>query len=110
MDRRAFLSKILPKGSAEFSLRSTEFSEKSLNDNLEQNSENSENSEQKIQKIQINTHKCLAWNGIICSSCADVCHARAIEFLGLYRPIINEKCDNCNDCLTSCFKGAINVC
>lgn len=97
MNRRAFLSKILPKGSAEFS-------EKPLNESLEQNSENSE------QKIQIDTHKCLAWNGVVCSTCADVCHARAIEFLGLYRPMINEKCDNCNDCLTSCFKGAINVC
>ena len=70
----------------------------------------SENSLRGAQKLQINTTTCLAWNDVVCSNCADVCHARAIEFLGLFRPVINEKCDNCNECISSCFKGAINVC
>ena len=108
MDRRAFLSKILPKGSdlREFSGDAQDLDNlKNSTDLKNSNEQNPENS-----KIQIDTHKCLAWNGVICNTCADICHARAIEFLGLYRPIINENCDKCNDCLTSCFKGAINVC
>ena len=100
MNRREFLGKFLPKQNS------------SLGNSGVSKPENfdSENSPTEAQKLQINTTTCLAWNDVVCSSCADVCHARAIEFLGLFRPVINEKCDNCNECISSCFKGAINVC
>ena len=100
MNRREFLGKFLPKQNS------------SLGNSIVSKPESfdSENSLREAQKLQINTATCLAWNDVVCSSCADVCHARAIEFLGLFRPVINEKCDNCNECISSCFKGAINVC
>lgn len=100
MNRREFLGKFLPKQNS------------SLGNSIVSKPESfdSENSPTEEQKLQINTTTCLAWNDVVCSSCADVCHARAIEFLGLFRPVINEKCDNCNECISSCFKGAINVC
>ena len=100
MNRREFFSKLFPKQN--LSLRNSRVSKLKSFD--------SENSLRGTQKLQINTATCLAWNDIVCSSCADVCHARAIEFLGLFRPVINGKCDNCNECISSCFKGAINVC
>lgn len=100
MNRREFFGKFLPKQNS--SLGNSRASKPKSFD--------SENSLTEAQKLQINTATCLAWNGVVCSSCADVCHARAIEFLGLFRPVINEKCDNCNECISSCFKGAINVC
>ncbi|MDD0847279.1 hypothetical protein PTQ35_00435 [Campylobacter sp. 46490-21] len=100
MNRREFLGKFLPKQNS--SLGNSRVSKPESFD--------SENSPTEEQKLQINTATCLAWNDVVCSSCADVCHARAIEFLGLFRPVINEKCDNCNECISSCFKGAINVC
>ena len=100
MNRREFLGKFLPKQNS--SLGNSRASKPESFD--------SENSPTEAQKLQINTTTCLAWNDVVCSSCADVCHARAIEFLGLFRPVINEKCDNCNECISSCFKGAINVC
>ena len=100
MNMREFLGKLLPKQNS--SLVNSIVSKPESFD--------SENSPTEAQKLQINTTTCLAWNDVVCSSCADVCHARAIEFLGLFRPVINEKCDNCNECISSCFKGAINVC
>lgn len=96
MERRDFLRKFVPKNP-------------SLNSRIpDENAENSRILDEK--KLQINVSKCVAWNGVVCSSCADVCHAKAIKFFGLFRPVINENCDNCNDCITSCFKGAIDVC
>lgn len=100
MNRREFFGKFLPKQN--LSLGNSRISKPKSFD--------SENSLTKKQKLQINTATCLAWNDVVCSSCADVCHARAIEFLGFFRPVVNEKCDNCNECISSCFKGAINVC
>ena len=100
MNRREFLGKLLPKQNS--SLGNSRVSKPESFD--------SNNSLNQAQKLQINTATCLAWNNVVCSNCADVCHARAIEFLGLFRPVINEKCDNCNECISSCFKGAINVC
>ena len=100
MNRREFLGKFLPKQNS--SLGNSKISKlKSFDSN---------NSLNQAQKLQLNAATCLAWNNVVCSNCADVCHARAIEFLGLFRPVINEKCDNCNECISSCFKGAIDVC
>lgn len=98
MNRREFFSKFLPKQN----LGNSRISKPKSFD--------SKNSLAQKQKLRINTATCLAWNDIVCSSCADVCHAKAIEFLGFFRPVINQKCDNCNECISSCFKGAINVC
>lgn len=103
MNRREFFGKFLPKQNSNLgNSRIPAIENSRIPNNFIENKE--------AQKLQINTATCLAWNGVICSNCADVCHARAIEFLGLFRPVINEKCDNCNECISSCFKGAINVC
>lgn len=104
MNRREFFAKFLSKNDKNSSLGNSRIP-KDESEDFE-----TKNPPAKAQKLQINTTTCLAWNDVVCSSCADVCHARAIEFLGLFRPVINEKCDNCNECISSCFKGAINVC
>lgn len=59
--------------------------------------------------FSINTNKCLAWQGVICSSCKDACLDNAITFLGLFKPLINEKCINCGFCLYPCPVHACEV-
>lgn len=59
--------------------------------------------------FSINTTKCLAWNGVICSACKDSCFENTIEFFGLFRPLINEKCINCGFCIAPCPVDAIDV-
>ncbi len=57
----------------------------------------------------INTTKCLAWNDVICSSCKDACIDDAIEFFGLFRPLINEKCTSCGFCVSPCPGDAFDI-
>ncbi|ALV24863.1 ferredoxin-type protein [Campylobacter iguaniorum] len=60
-------------------------------------------------KTFINVNSCLAWNDVICYNCYDVCKFKAIEYFGVFRPVINQKCVNCGECLSSCFKSAISM-
>ena len=57
----------------------------------------------------IDVNLCRSWNGVMCSSCQDVCGFRAIDFFGMLRPVINDKCTNCGECISSCFKSAISM-
>ncbi len=59
--------------------------------------------------FSINTTKCLAWNGVICSTCKDACYDNAIEFFGLFKPLINEKCTSCGFCVSPCPANALDI-
>jgi len=60
-------------------------------------------------KIWIDTAKCLAWNGTMCFTCKDFCDPNAIEFFGLYRPVINDNCTACGLCNSPCPADAIAI-
>lgn len=60
--------------------------------------------------IKLDMTKCMAWNGVICSSCRDVCYDRAIKFLGMLRPeIVYDNCTNCGFCIGVCPSYAISA-
>lgn len=59
--------------------------------------------------VVINTLKCLAWNGTMCFTCKDMCEPNAIEFFGLYRPVINDDCTACGLCKSPCPVDAIAI-
>lgn len=58
-------------------------------------------------KAIINVNSCLAWNDVMCYSCFDMCKYNAIEYFGVFRPAVNDRCNGCGECLSSCFKNAI---
>ena len=60
-------------------------------------------------KVSINVLKCLAWNQTMCFSCKDPCLDNAIDFLGMFRPEINDKCTSCGFCLKVCPADAIEI-
>lgn len=60
-------------------------------------------------KTSINVGSCLAWNGVICYNCQDVCKYKAIDFFGVFRPTINERCNSCGECISACFKNSISM-
>jgi len=64
---------------------------------------------QNLPKVKINILGCLAWQKTICSMCKDICDVNAIDFLGLFNPEINEKCNGCGFCIGVCPTGAIKV-
>ncbi len=56
----------------------------------------------------INMQKCLAWNKTVCFSCQDICEENAIEYKGLFNPLINlDKCTSCGFCIGVCPVDAI---
>ena len=57
--------------------------------------------------IQIDMLKCLSWNSTMCFSCKDPCLDNAIEFLGLFKPSINDNCTSCGFCISYCPTNAI---
>lgn len=59
-------------------------------------------------KFKINANSCLAWNGVVCYSCSDICAFNAIEYFGMFRPIINDKCTGCGECINACFNACID--
>jgi ferredoxin-type protein NapF len=61
-------------------------------------------------EIRIDTAKCLAWNNTICRSCADSCNDRAIQFTGLWQPVINtDACTACGFCIGKCPSNTIRI-
>ena len=70
-----------------------------------------ENKKDKLNcEILINPQKCIAWHNTICFSCADVCIEKAIDFYGMFNPVINEdKCTNCGFCVGVCPSDAMEV-
>ncbi len=60
--------------------------------------------------IEIDILKCLAWNQTMCFSCKEPCIDNAIEFLGMFRPTIDQqKCTACGYCLYRCPTQAITI-
>ena len=70
-----------------------------------------ENKKEKLNaELFINLKKCMAWNQTVCFACQDVCIDRAIDFHGMFNPIINEeKCTSCGFCISVCPSDAIEV-
>jgi ferredoxin-type protein NapF len=60
--------------------------------------------------VEIDVLKCMSWNQTMCFSCKDPCLEDAIEFLGMFRPSINEsKCTSCGFCIGVCPAEAIKI-
>jgi len=58
----------------------------------------------------LSTKSCIAWNSVVCYSCADVCDVRAIKFFGMFKPTVNiESCTGCGMCLHVCPSNAIHM-
>ncbi|MAD43349.1 MAG: ferredoxin [Arcobacter sp.] len=60
-------------------------------------------------KIEIDVSTCLAWNDTMCFSCKDPCFDDAIDFLGMFRPEINDNCTSCGFCIKVCPTQAIKL-
>lgn len=58
---------------------------------------------------KINVNSCLAWNDTVCYNCLDVCKYKAIEYFGVFRPVVNQNCIGCGECVGSCFVKSINL-
>ena len=60
--------------------------------------------------VSIDIMNCLSWNQTMCFSCKDPCLDDAIDFVGMFRPEINqEKCTSCGFCIKSCPTQAIHI-
>ncbi|MBS9778690.1 MAG: 4Fe-4S binding protein [Campylobacteraceae bacterium] len=59
--------------------------------------------------FSIDTQECLAWNGVVCFSCKDYCDEKAINFFGMFKPLVNEKCTSCGFCVAPCPNDAIKI-
>ncbi len=60
--------------------------------------------------LEIEMLQCLSWNNTMCFSCKDPCLDDAIEFIGMFRPSINqEKCVSCGFCVSVCPTNAIKI-
>ncbi len=69
-----------------------------------------ENKKQINAKFSIDLLKCMSWNQTMCFSCKDPCLDDAIEFLGMFRPQIDENlCTSCGFCLKVCPTDAITL-
>lgn len=63
-----------------------------------------------LGKVAIDTAACLAWNGVVCATCKEVCGERAITFFGLYRPVVSqETCTACGFCYGVCPTRAVQI-
>lgn len=60
-------------------------------------------------KIEIDILKCLSWNQTMCFSCKDPCLDDAINFIGMFRPEINDNCTSCGFCIKYCPSNAIKI-
>lgn len=58
--------------------------------------------------FRIDTQGCIAWNGVVCRCCLDVCETKAITFFGMFRPTIaRESCTGCGLCYGVCPSNAV---
>lgn len=60
-------------------------------------------------KVEISTQNCLSWNNTMCFSCKDPCLDNAIDFYGMFKPVINDNCTACGFCLSVCPTTAITI-
>lgn len=60
-------------------------------------------------KAIINVNSCLSWNETVCYNCSDICKFKAIDFFGIFKPIINKNCVGCGECLGVCFLDSISL-
>lgn len=59
-------------------------------------------------KVKIDTNLCMAHNNTLCSACKDPCLENAIEFIGLFKPIvISDLCTGCGYCVAPCPSNAM---
>jgi len=71
--------------------------------------ENVETTEKLNAMFQIDFHKCIAHEGVICHSCKEPCIDDAILFNGMFNPIIDEsRCTGCGFCISRCPTMAID--
>jgi len=60
--------------------------------------------------IEIDMLKCMSWHQTICFSCKEPCIDNAIDFLGMFRPTIDQnKCTSCGFCVSRCPSDAITI-
>lgn len=60
--------------------------------------------------IIISQKSCMSWNGVMCFSCKDPCLEDAIDFQGIFKPVINaERCTACGFCISRCPSFAIEI-
>jgi len=56
----------------------------------------------------IDTQGCIAWNGVVCCCCLDVCEPKAITFFGMFRPVVQrDVCTGCGLCYSVCPSNAV---
>lgn len=61
-------------------------------------------------KFSIGLLECMSWNQTMCFSCKDPCLDDAIQFLGMFRPEIDENlCTSCGFCVKVCPTDAIKI-
>jgi len=58
----------------------------------------------RMARIEIDTDRCLAFNGTECGVCAQVCPAgyEAIHLDEMGRPVLGEACTGCGTCIIAC--------
>lgn len=60
--------------------------------------------------VYIDEVLCVSYHGVMCMSCKDPCLEDAINFAGLFKPIINPiSCTSCGFCISRCPAAAIKV-
>ena len=63
-----------------------------------------------LAKVEIDILKCLSWNKTMCFSCKEPCLYDAINFIGMFRPMLDEsKCTRCGYCIGVCPTQAITI-
>jgi len=63
-----------------------------------------------LAKVEIDILKCLSWNKTMCFSCKEPCLEDAINFIGLFRPMLDEsQCTRCGYCIGVCPTQAITI-
>ncbi|PSM52062.1 ferredoxin-type protein [Campylobacter blaseri] len=62
-----------------------------------------------LAKASLNINLCLAWNATTCYNCLDSCNYKAIDYFGVFKPTINDKCIGCGECLRNCFVNSLSL-